>query len=430
MAPDRPTSANTASPQYYMPSMTGPAYDVIIIGAGAAGLLCARECVLRGLRVLVLEGGEKTGRKLCLAGGGKANFSNRDIAPCHYHSSLPNACQHALRGFPTRDILRLVEGWSLPYEERKHGQLFLRTAALKLRDALLRDCTTNGCDIVCRAPVSRIWQENEWFCVASNEHVWTAKGVGLATGSPACPQCGANASGYKLARQLGHTIIPHRPALAPLLMPHDWPSATLPCAALAGICLPVRISLPEHPGMSWQDDLLFTHEGISGPAVLKASLFWEVRQMLEIDFAPDANVEQLCDTQGKSLARTIVRRIVPQRLADALLPPALADRKCAELSRGQRQSLAASIHAHKCLPLRTAGLKQAEACNGGVDMREVNSRSMESTLTPHLWFMGEVLDVTGLLGGYNLHWAWASAMAAARSMAKTFGAQIATARGL
>lgn len=389
---------------------------VIIVGAGPAGLFCAREAALRGLRVLVLEAGEDPGRKLCIAGGGKANFSNVEVTAKHYSSEFPKACEPILRAFTPQNALQLMKHWNLPIEERGHGQLFLRCSAKALRDALVRDCRDAGCRIVCHTPVVKAWSEGEGYIVAAGDGLWTARGLAIAAGSPARPQCGATDSGFSLARSFGHTIIPPRPALTPLVMPANWPATGTSCADLAGICLPVRISLPENADHVWEDDLLFTHDGISGPAALKASLFWKQGDEIRLDFAPHAQFENILDAPGKLLVRTAARRLGPQRLMDALIPADLADRKCAELSRSQRRTLAAALHEHRCHPLRVAGLKRAEVCAGGVSMAEVQPRTLESTLRPRLWFMGEVLDVTGLLGGYNLHWAWASALAAARGM--------------
>ncbi len=260
--------------------------------------------------------------------------------------------------------------------------------------------------------------KGEEYIVAAGDGLWKASGLAIAAGSPARPQCGASDSGFSLARSLGHTIVTPRPALTPLIMPDNWPAPGTSCADLAGICLPVRISLPGNADHVWEDDLLFTHDGISGPAALKASLFWKNGVDICIDFAPHIQLESILDAPGKLLVRTAVRRLGPQRLMDALTPAELADRKCAELSRAQRRSLAKAVHDHRCLPLRVAGMKRAEVCAGGVSMAEVRPRTLESTQRPRLWFMGEVLDVTGLLGGYNLHWAWASGRVAAQSMVK------------
>ena len=400
------------------PFCGGASHDVIIVGAGAAGLFCAREAALQGLQVLVLEAGEEPGRKLCLAGGGKANFTNLDVAARHFCCELPSAHAPTLRAFTPQDAIRFMEHWRLPIEERGHGQLFLRCSAKALRDALVRDCRDAGCRIVCHSPVSRAWKEEDSYLVAAGDGLWEAHGLAIAAGSPARPQCGATDSGFSLARAFGHTVVPPRPALAPLIMPNDWPVSGTSCADLAGICLPVRMFIPGKTDHEWEDDLLFTHDGISGPAVLKASLFWEKGDDLRIDFAPHVRFESILDAPGKLVVRTAARRLGPQRLMDALVPIELAERKCAELSRSQRKMLAAALHGYSCQPLRVADMKRAEVCAGGVSMAEIQPRTLESMLCPHLWFMGEVLDVTGLLGGYNLHWAWASGLQAARSMVK------------
>ncbi len=400
----------------------GADFDVMILGAGASGLFCAREAARRGLRVLLLEGGERPGLKLCLSGGGRANFTNLDVAPRHYRCARPRFCLPALKGFAPRDMLELiVVEWRLPYEEREHGQLFLTVPARRLRDALLEDCRAAGCRLVCHAPVSRAWREGDGFCVAAGDGLWKARGLVVALGGPAWPQAGATDAALRLAESFGHAVVPPRPALAPLRMPSGWPSADTGCAALAGVSLPVRVDLPRS-GLTrdaWTDSLLFTHDGVSGPAALKASLFWNEGEALRLNFAPDADVEALIDApeNGRTQALTVIRRLMPQRLADALTPPGPGRRKCAELSRAHRRQIADAIQRNLVVPAALADFSRAEAAAGGVDVAHVRPKTMESALVPHLWFIGEALDVTGLLGGYNLHWAWASAAAAARHMA-------------
>ena len=228
-----PALDNAGRPQRFS---GGADFDVIILGAGASGLFCAREAARRHLRVLLLEGGEQAGLKLCLSGGGRANFTNLDVAPRHYRCSRPRFCQPALKGFTPRRILDLVVGeWRLPYEERDHGQLFLTVPARRLRDALQEDCRAAGCRLVCHAPVSRAWREGDSFCVAAGDGLWKARGLVVALGSPAWPQAGASDAALRLARSFGHEIVPPRPALAPLRMPAGWPSAGADCAALTGI---------------------------------------------------------------------------------------------------------------------------------------------------------------------------------------------------
>lgn len=402
----------------------GATFDAIILGAGASGLFCAREAARRGLRVLLLEGGDQAGLKLCLSGGGRANITNLDVGLRHYRCSRSRFCLPALKGFTPRRMLEVVAGeWGLPYEEREHGQIFLTVAARRLRDALLEDCRAAGCRLVCHAPVSRAWRNGEDFFVVAGDGLWKARGLAVALGGPAWPQAGATDAALHLARSFGHEIVPPRPALAPLYMPADWPSAEAGCAALAGISLPVRIDLPQNARTrdAWTDSLLFTHEGISGPAVLKASLFWEEGEVLRLNFAPESDVEALLDApeNARVQAMTVLRRLMPQRLAHALTPPAFGRRNCAELSRAHRRQIAAAVQRHTVIPAALAGFSRAEAAAGGVGTAHVQPKTMESALVPRLWFMGEALDVTGLLGGYNLHWAWASAIAAARHMASS-----------
>lgn len=256
---------------------------------------------------------------------------------------------------------------------------------------------------------------------SSDLGLWRCRRLVLALGSPAWPQCGATGSGFRLAQALGHRLVEHAPALAPFRMAPGWLDDNL-----AGISLPVRISLPQaglSPSLAadpvWQDDLLFTHDGISGPASLKASLFWRPGQEVALDFLPGSDLAALLDSpgQGKQTPRGLLRRLLPQRLVDALLPPETAGRKIAELSRAARQQICARIHDFRTVPAGLAGLKKAEACRGGVDTRQVDPYSLQSTVRENLWIVGELLDVTGLLGGYNLHWAWASGMAAGRALA-------------
>ena len=332
-------------------------------------------------------------------------------------------------------MLSLVRAWNLPVEERTHGQLFLTVPAQRLVQALVRDCRDRGCRLVCGATVTSVSHDGEGFSVEAGGALWRGKTLVLAMGSPAWPQAGGSGSGYRLAQSLGHTVIPPRPALVPLRLPADDPdSAAL--LELSGISLPVRISLPEAgnqertvsnvglerawPEHTWEDDLLFTHDGLSGPAALKASLFWRPGAPMRLDFLPGREVAALLDAPeaGRQTPRALLARHLPQRLTDALLPAPLARRKIAELSRAARSRIAEAVQARMITPDGTAGLKKAEVCAGGVDTREVDPRSMASLLCPNLYIVGELLDVTGLLGGYNLHWAWASGMAAGRNIRK------------
>lgn len=446
--------------------------DVLVVGGGPAGLMCAREAAGRGLRVLVLEQSPLPGRKLVVSGGGRANFTNRRISPLHYRCGDPAFCAPALKALSPAVMERLAAAWGLPTEERAHEQLFLTVPARNLLHCLLDDLRARGGDIRLRQRVLSVRRTADGFDAATDNGPVFARAVVLAAGSPAWPQAGGSTAGFDLARALGHRLVPPFPALTPLLLPpealaapvrDDGPSDTaparradgsrrLPPAAraaktppeakrhahpgaadtrprsgetLAGISLPVRISLPEAglpPALArdplWKDDLLFTHEGLSGPAALKASLFWEEGMPLVADFLPDTAFRDVLDdpAAGRRTPTSLLRRHMPQRLAERLLPPDLARRRTAELSRKARETLCAAVHAHRLFPSGRADFRKAEVCGGGVDVREVDPRRMESRIVPGLYLVGEMLDVTGLLGGYNLHWAWASGMAAGRAV--------------
>ena len=310
--------------------------------------MCAREASARGLAVALLERAPSPGRKLCISGGGKANFTNRRLAAHHYACADPAFCEPALDAFPPQDMERLVHGWGLPVEERAHGQLFLTVPAKRLLDALVQDCRRQGCAIHCRTDVHDVapLPGGAGFEVGTSQGLWRCRRLVLALGSPAWPQCGATGSGFRLAQALGHRLVEHAPALAPFRMAPGWLDDNL-----AGISLPVRIGLPQaglSPALAadpvWQDDLLFTHDGISGPASLKASLFWRPGQEVALDFLPGSDLSALLDGpgQGKQTPRGLLRRLLPQRLVDALLPPESAGRKIAELSRAARQQICAA----------------------------------------------------------------------------------------
>lgn len=455
------------------PSPAPARTDVLVVGAGPAGLMCAREAAGRGLRVLVLEQSPLPGRKLAVSGGGKANFSNRRISPLHYRCGDPAFCAPALKAFAPAVMERLVAAWGLPTEERAHEQLFLTVPARNLLHCLLEDLRTRGGELRLRQRVLAVRRTADGFDVTTDHGPVSARAVVLAAGSPAWPQAGGSAAGFRLAQALGHSLVPPFPALTPLLLPPEAlalpgadgavppPAASaarraggsrrLPPAArsagmaaartqpeaatngarardgetLAGISLPVRIRLPEAalaPALArdplWRDDLLFTHEGLSGPAALKASLFWEEGSPLEVDFLPDAAFRDMLDdpASGRRTPLSLLRQHLPQRLAERLLPPDPAQRRTAELSRAVRERLCAAVHARRLMPAGRADFRKAEVCGGGVDVREVDPRRLESRLVPGLYLIGELLDVTGLLGGYNLHWAWASGMAAGRAV--------------
>ena len=401
-------------------------YDTIILGAGPAGLTAARHAALAApatpapptkRRILILDKAPRPGTKLLLAGGGKGNVTNRHVEISDYVGGKTAFAAHALDRVPPELVLAELRNAKIPLEERDHGRIFCKTSARALLDILLAQLPKESCTVRTNTPVTGITHADGLFTIQCGNAVFTAPRCIAATGSPAWPQCGADDSGARLISSLGHRIMPFRPALAPFIMPQDWP-----LNGLSGISAPVRIACDMPGTPAFEDDLLFTHKGISGPAVLQASCWWRKGTALVIDFLPGADATALLDAAtGKATPRSVFSRLLPaklpvklpDRLLDALLDPALATRRAAELSRKQRTAIADALHRHTVTPLRTEGMQKAEAAAGGIDTNEVDPITMQSKKVPGLFFCGEILDITGRLGGYNLHWAWASAAAAA-----------------
>lgn len=408
-------------------------YDVAIIGAGPAGLFCARNAACRGLSVAIVDSHNRPGAKLSLAGGGRGNYTNRTLTEKHYVTDNPALVRGVLRSFPCEKVLNILRELGLPFEERDFGQIFgLRPAAL-MAERLAVQCDDARVDFYLgctagsiTAPASssspafgRKREEGRLFSLLAGREKISARNLVIASGSPACPAVGANDNLARLAAAWGHDVEPFRPVLVPLVMPGNWP-----LAGLEGISLNVRAGLRHDGELFWPDPegirpLLFTHRGVSGPAVLVLSCWWKSGDELVLDFLPELPVVELLDEKehGRLLVRNLLSRFMPARLAEALCPEDLARRKCAELGKKDRLRLAESVHRFSCLPSGTEGLNKAEAAAGGVRLSSL-SRSLESLAVPGLFFCGEVLNVTGLLGGYNIHWALASGALVASELTK------------
>ncbi len=437
-------------------------YDVIILGAGASGLMCGKTAAERGRRTLILEHAEKPGRKLSTTGGGKCNLTNREVRPEDYAGENPQFCRSALARLRPQDLLDWLAAAKVPVEEREHGQMFCARSAKDLLNLLLDDCKRSGCRIAtgekvlavkAAAPPDNAPQEGPAdeqaeqaslpprFVVRTTARSYAAYSVVVATGGPAWPQVGATGSGYEFARAFGHRILPIRPALAGLTLP-----ASSPLAGLAGIAViasihrslapPAEENGPETAGERTEQPsrkrsgktasskpgtllaeslpLLFTHSGISGPAALQSSLYWKKGDSLRVDFLPGLSFAALlaAPENGRLLPRNLLKKHLPARLCDVLVPEDMAGIRAAELARAQRDFLHDLAHAFPLTPSGTEGFAKAEVTAGGVSTEEISSRTMESRRMPGLFFCGEVLDVTGRLGGYNLHWAFASGKAA------------------
>lgn len=402
----------------------GQQADVLVLGAGAAGLMCALTAARRGINIILLEKSARPGRKIAVSGGGKCNFTNRTVRVQDYVSTQTEFCGPALRAFPPQKMLGWFKAHQLAWEERDHGRLFGLQSAEMFIDTLLRECELAGVQIhkQCRVdsltPPSAAGGKFRVECTLQDDsgqetgsQCYNAAQVVLALGSPAWAACGATDTGLKLAKAMGHSICPVRPVLVPLHMPSDWA-----LRGLAGISVAVEIRGGDSAcdEYAFTDALLFTHQGISGPATLLASCHWRAGENLRINFLPKNSFADLLDAPecGKLFVKNLLARHMPQRLAEALLPAELAQRKVAELSRKHRTLLAQCVHAHTAKPTGTAGLRKAEAAAGGVHVAELNPQNMQSNIVPGLYLAGEVLDVAGHLGGYNLHWAFASGVLA------------------
>lgn len=401
--------------------------DVLILGAGPAGLLCALTAARRGRRVLLTDASEITARKLRASGGGRCNCTNLDAAPTHYLSADPRFTAQALRRFTPRDFLALIAELGLCAHEEDFGRMFCDQGATQLTDALEGACRRAGARFLLNRRVQAVVPVEGGFRVdtdpAAASGPLNAPRVVLALGSPAWPALGGSDSGARLAGGLGLAQVPFRPALTPF----TFSGATLAlCRELSGIGLTATVSCL---GKTFTDGLLFTHQGLSGPAALQISSFWRKGEALTIDLAPQADLRQLLREpgRGKTLARTVMAGLLPRRLAEALLsgmnraalPPetaAAADRKCAELSRAQMEALAATVHAWRVTPSGTAGMLRAEAASGGLATAQFSPKTFECRALPGLFAIGETLDVAGELGGYNLHWAWASGFCAGQAV--------------
>ena len=399
----------------------GHSFDVVVIGAGAAGLFCAGVAGQRGLKVLLVDHSERVGEKIRISGGGRANFTNRDLdvrAPQrHFIGDNPNFCRSALSRYAPQQFIDLVAKHGIAYHEKHKGQLFCDGSSQQIVDMLLAECATGGVTRWQPCKLGNIAFEGGRYRIESDRGVIDAGKLVVATGGLSIPQIGASDFGYRIAEQFGLRMIAPRPALVPLTFAGDgW----APYAGLAGLALPVRIETGARKDkMAFLEDLLFTHRGLSGPAVLQISSYWKPGTPLTLDFAPGTDVAgALGEAKLRSKKRIAneLSALVPSRLADAWVgeDPAL-QRPVNEASDKALATLSERIARWQITPAGTEGYKKAEVTAGGVDTRDLSSQTMESK-QPGLFFIGEVVDVTGWLGGYNFQWAWASAHACATAL--------------
>ncbi len=377
-------------------------YDVIILGGGAAGLLAAITAGRRGRRVLLLEGNSRVGRKIEISGGGRCNFTNLGAAPENYLSQNPDFCRSALARFTPWDFLALVERHGIAYHEKTLGQQFCDGSAREIVAMLLAECAAARVEVRCGVRVLGV-EKGDRFRVRTEPGAFTGASLIVATGGLSLPKLGATDFGYRLAQQFGLPIIPLRAGLVPFTG-SGW-------SDLAGVALPIAAKCA---GARFREAMLFTHRGLSGPAILQISNYWQPGQPLALDLLPDAQAAEILQA-AKHDRRAFVPTLSaywPRRFAEAWAGREAPARPLAHWKDSEIAAHAAHIHAWPFQPSGTEGYATAEVTLGGVDTRALSSKTMEARTVPGLFFVGEVVDVTGWLGGYNFQWAWASGHAA------------------
>ncbi len=400
-------------------------FDVVIVGAGAAGLFCAGQAARRGLKVLLIDHSPKVGEKIRISGGGRCNFTNTHTGPQHFLSENPHFCRSALARFTPQDFIALVRKHGIGFHEKHKGQLFCDRSAQDLIDMLMSLCPAGAVERWQPCTVTAVERPAQDYRLQTDRGPVQARKLVVATGGLSIPKIGASDWGYRLARQFGLRVVTTRPALVPLTFDAEtW----APYTGLAGVSLPVRVSTAEAGSgrkkqrTSFDEDLLFTHRGLSGPAALQISSFWHTGQSVDIDLLPtwsqadglQAHLIGLKATSRRQVS-TELSGLLPARLAEAWTDPALRRPIC-DVPDKTLANLARQLGCWELSPEGTEGYRKAEVTAGGVDTRDLSSQTMESR-QPGLYFIGEVVDVTGWLGGYNFQWAWASAHACAQALA-------------
>jgi predicted Rossmann fold flavoprotein len=388
--------------------------DVLIIGAGAAGLMCAIEAGKRGRTVIVLDHANKAGRKILMSGGGRCNFTNYSVEPSNYLSNNPHFCKSALSRYNQWQFLDLVSRYRIPYHEREHGRLFCNDSAKDILTMLLTECDNAGVTIQLNTTIEQIAQCERSFQISSHQDEFIAQSLVVATGGLSIPKMGATPFGYQIAEQFGINVIPTRAGLVPLTL---QPTDKEKFATLSGIAVPCTIS---NNGQSFSENLLFTHRGLSGPAVLQISSYWRAGATITINLLPDLILsDELKAKRQQKLngtLKTLLSNYLPKSLLNCLLAEDLLNTALQDCSNQQIQQISEQLQHWTIKPNGTEGYRTAEVTIGGVDCNELSSKTMASYKVPNLYFIGEVVDVTGWLGGYNFQWAWSSGWSAGQSV--------------
>lgn len=386
-------------------------FDVIILGGGAAGLFCASIAGKRGRRVLVLERAEKVGKKILISGGGRCNFTNLHARPDNYLSQNPNFAKSALARYTPQDFIALVNAHRIAFHEKKLGQLFCDGSAQQIVEMLLRECADAGVTIKTHCDVQAI-AKGEGFTLRTSLGTITADSLVIATGGVSIPKMGATDFGYRVAQQFGLSLVPPKAALVPFtLYPHELETLR----ELSGVSLDTQVSLGKR---RFRENILFTHRGVSGPAILQISSYWQPGQAITINLLPDEDAEALLqDAQhSERTVGTWLSQFLPHRFAKAWATLQAETKPLRQYNAKELRRLSVALQQWSITPSGTEGFAKAEVTCGGVETSELSSQTMEARRVPGLYFIGEVVDVTGHLGGYNFQWAWASANAAGQAI--------------
>jgi predicted Rossmann fold flavoprotein len=388
-------------------------YDALILGAGAAGLMCAAEASKRGRRVALLERADRIGKKILISGGGRCNFTNIHCTPENFISANPHFAKSALARYTPADFIALVEEHRIPYHEKTLGQLFCDRTASDITTMLEHECHAGGVNIFLNSNIQEVTHTTE-FAVHANRIEFQAPVLVIATGGLSIPKMGATAFGYDLARQFGLKIRQPKPALVPLVLNTNDQKDY---CNLAGVSADVIVDCADQ---SFKEAMLITHRGLSGPAILQASSYWKNGESIHIDLAPDRDVTgaiRHAKTRNASTAQSALQQSVPARLAGRWLELNwLSKNSTSEWTNQALEDLERRIHRWTLVPSGTEGYQKAEVTAGGIDTDELSAKTMESHKVPGLFVIGEVVDVTGHLGGHNFQWAWSSGVAAGRAL--------------
>lgn len=386
--------------------------DVVVVGGGAAGLMCAITAGQRGRRTVVLEGSNKIGKKILMSGGGRCNFTNLHIDPSHFISSNPHFCKSALSRFTQQDFIALVEKHGIGYHEKTLGQLFCNTSSKDIVAMLLQECESAGVTIFTHCEDLTV-AKSDAFDIGCSRGAFQCESLVIACGGLSIPKMGASDAGYRIARQFGLRVLETRAALVPFTFTGAMHEMT---ERLSGVSCTATLTTNDH---EFTEDILFTHRGLSGPAALQASSYWRPGNQIQINLLPYSDASEWLlrskREQPKSLLRTILRQALPRALVvelQTLLWSDIADVSVSEVSDGRLNRVSTDLRRWAISPAATEGYRTAEVTLGGIDTDELSSKTMESKKHRGLYFIGEVVDVTGHLGGFNFQWAWSSGWAA------------------